>query len=568
MKINDKKEKNCVVQCRVSSLKQQDGESLERQESDIRKFISDRDWHIVPNGKVWSTAISGRKTDREDFEDILVYIKAHPRLVDYYVFKSIDRATRAGSEEYSRMKRELAKYGVAMIDTNGVIQPSINTLENLGMEYDWSKYHPSEITENVLATVANQEVTSILTRMIGQEIRLTQQGYRARRPADGFTNKKVFVDGKKKTIQLPHPERAKFYIAMFTLRAQGLSDPEIVDRVNAMGYRSPFQDRYSKDHKKIIGQTGGIPLTVKQLQRIIVNTIYAGVLCEKWTFYKPVKAQYDGLVSIELFNQANKGKLAIMKNVDGSLELVQGYPFGRSGKERMKFNPLFPYKFILCPLCPKPFLGSVSKGKSGEGFPSYHCARNHERFAVNKKDFDHNVEKYIKSLKFVPEVLNGLEATFLNKYRKREKEIVRASGDIHQNIADLEIQQVSKLEAFEVTKSQVIREKLEKEIEDLEVKIKAAGNQRHKIQISRDDIKAFMRDAKKIMEHPAEILLNPSNPRVQRDLFGLVFEKMPTYKEVVNGTPKLSYVFKLSSGFTPDENQLVTLLGIAPRFEA
>ena len=76
-----------------------------------------------------------RETDRRDFEDILAYIKLHPGLVDHYVFKSIDRATRAGSEEYSVMKRRLAQYGVAMIDTNEVIQPSINTLENLGLEY-------------------------------------------------------------------------------------------------------------------------------------------------------------------------------------------------------------------------------------------------------------------------------------------------------------------------------------------------------------------------------------------------------------------------------------------------
>ena len=59
-----------------------------------------------------------------------------------------------------------------MIDTTGVIQPSINTLENLGLEYFGSKYHPSEITENVLANSYNQEVTGILTRMIGQEIDL------------------------------------------------------------------------------------------------------------------------------------------------------------------------------------------------------------------------------------------------------------------------------------------------------------------------------------------------------------------------------------------------------------
>ena len=37
----------------------------------------------------------------------------------------------------------------------------------------------------------------------------------------------------------------------------------------------------------------------------------------------------------------------------------------------------------------------------------------------------------------------------LNKYRKRKKGIVRASGDGYQNIADPEIQQASKLQALE-----------------------------------------------------------------------------------------------------------------------
>lgn len=562
----NKKEKNCVVQCRVSSAKQTEGESLERQEQSIRRYIKDRNWNIVPNEKVWSTAISGRKTDREDFEEILSFIKKHPGLVDYYVFRSIDRATRAGSGEYERMKMELGKCGVSMLDTYGVIQPMKNTLEDEGFQYEWSKFYPSEVAESVIATSSKQEVTGILTRMIGEEIRLTQQGYRARRSTDGYKNQKVFIMGKNKTIQIPDEERAKFFISMFELRAQGLPDQEIVDRINAMGYRSVFQKKYDKAKKKIIGQTGGILLTVKQLQRIITNTIYAGVLCEKWTFNMPIKAQYNGLVSIETFNEANRGKLAIMKNIDGTLELVRGSSSDKT--RRMKNNPLFPFKFILCPLCEKPFLGSCPAGKYGNKFPTYHCARNHKYYGVPKKEFEDSIKKYIDSLKFSPDLLNGLEITFLKKYHKREKEIVRASGHIHQNIADLEIKQASKLEAFEATKSSVIREKLEKEIEALEVEIQGVRKEQEKIQITRDDIKAFMQDAKKVMEHPAEMLLNTKDLRIQRDLFGLVFEKMPTYKEIVNGTPKLSYAFKLSSKFEIDENQLVTLLGIAPSFQA
>jgi site-specific DNA recombinase len=549
----------------VSSTKQTEGESLETQEATIRRFVDNRGWNIEPKGKVWATAISGRKAIRDDFEEILAFIRANPGLIQYYVFRSIDRLTRAGSGEYERMKSELAKHGVEMVDTYGIIQPSRNSLEDEGLEYNWSRYFPSETSELIEATRAKSEVRDILTRMVGQSIRNTKNGWRTRRPADGYVNKGVFVEGKRKTIQEPHPERAKFYRAMFDLRAQGFDDPEVVARLNAMGYRSQVQNRYDKAHKKIIGHTGGLPLTIKQFQRVIKNTIYAGVMCEKWTFNKPIKAKYPGLVNIETFNKANRGTPFIQENADGSLELVQKK--SKTGKLRSKRNPDFPYKFIPCPICDRPMIGSATKGKAGTRHPAYHCTRNHKRFSRNKADFEKAITEYVNNLRFKPELLNALELTLINKYRQREKEIVSASADIHQNIADLKVEQAARIEAIIGTKSPVVRERLEQEVEEWEVKIKTADKERAKIQITEDDIKSFIAESKAIMEHPAEILLDTTDLKAQEALFQLVFEKMPNYYELLSGTPKLSYVFRLSSDFRPDEEQLVTLRGIEPRFQ-
>lgn len=554
----------CIIHCRVSSTKQgSEGESLDVQAAICVSIAKSHSWPRAH--EPWLEAFSGRKDNRPVFVEVLDFLDKNPGKVRRYIFRSIDRFTRGGTYTYETMKRELSKRGVEMVDSYGIIQPSTNTLKDLGVEYDWSKYYPSEITESVMATTAKQEVTNILTRMIGQEIRLTRQGYRARRHADGYKNERIFVDGKKKVIQVPDPERSQFYIAMFELRAQGqLTDPEIVERINAMGFRSAFQNRYDKRHTKIIGRTGGILLNVKQFQRVIQNTIYAGVLCEKWTKYLPIKAQYAGLVSIELFNRANRGTLAIMQGEDGDLEIVRSE--SKTGKHRNRNNPLFPYKFVLCQFCHRPFRASSPRGKLGKKHPTYHCSRDHKYYGVNKKTFEDAVTNYIGSLKFNPDVLNGLEVSFLNKYRHREKELVRASGHIHQNIADLKLQQASKMEAFEATKSPVVREKLEQDIESLEAMIKQSRKERVKIEISETDIKAFIRYAKYVMEHPAEILLKPRDIGVQRELFELVFEKTPTYAEIASGTPKMSYVFALSSTFRPNKNHLVTSRGIEPRF--
>jgi hypothetical protein len=42
------------------------------------------------------------------------------------------------------------------------------------------------------------------------------------------------------------------------------------------------------------------------MQWLIKHPIYAGVICEKWTNNKPIKAVYDGLVDIDTWNNANR----------------------------------------------------------------------------------------------------------------------------------------------------------------------------------------------------------------------------------------------------------------------
>ena len=55
------------------------------------------------------------------------------------------------------------------------------------------------------------------------------------------------------------------------------------------------------------------------------------------------------------------------------------------------------------------------------------------------------------------------------------------------------------------------------------------------------------------------------NMQEQLALYGLFFDEYPTYEEIVNGTPKLSLVFKLNDENKGIETQLVTLRGIGPR---
>lgn len=557
-----------IAHPRVSSKKQaQEGESLEVQEKLARDFAVYRGWNLV---KVFPESYSGWKAGRETFTEILAYIDAHPGEIQFYVFKSIDRFTRGGTSSYDPMKRELTRRGVQMVDMTGMIQPSINTIADTGFEYAWSRISPSEITEAVVATTSKQEINTIQTRMIGQEIRLTQRGFKVRRAQDGFVNVKVYDEGKKRTAMAADPGRAKYYIAMFEMRAAGqMTDKEIVDRVNAMGFRTRTFNRWNKDHSKLIGKVGNVPLTVKMLQEILQRPIYAGFNCEKWTMKQPVKAQFDGLVSLETFNKANRGKVFIHKKEDGSYGILHDHFPEKVVVKRMRDNPLFPYKsVVVCPHCEKPFLGSESKSKSGKKVAYYHCARGHEYLGIPKADFDETIETFVHELNTSPDALVSFDAVLRDKFRSRQSEVLQQTAEAGQSIAELELQKQQAIDAFMAATSPMMRQALEQQAEKIDTQIKGSRVECAKMEVEESDIDSFLKDAEKVIEHPAELLLNTVNTPQQVSLYSLVFDETPTYPQMLNRTPKtpkLSWVFVLADGDLSVEARLAGPLGIEPR---
>lgn len=566
-KNNDMKErketKNCLILCRVSSIKQaQQGESIEVQERICRNIAERNNLTVL---KVFKEQFSGRKEDRPVIEEIFSYVKHSRKKVSVLIFRSIDRFSRGGTRGYETLLERLLNKGVQLIDSNGIIQPTKNTLEHLDLEYDWSITRPSEITELIMAQQGKNEVNQILTRMIGAEVDLVREGFKVRPPNDGFLNKKKFIDGKKRVIQVPDPERKDYYIKMFEMSITH-SDKDVVDHINAMGYRSKIHNIWSKEKDRIIGHTKGVKLTVKQLQKIRQRTIYAGVNTEKW-LTKPIRTKYDGLISIKTFNEANKGKVFIEEKENGDIIVHRDYNIHML--KRMKDNPLFPHKsVVLCPVCGKPLLGSASKGKSGKGFPAYHCSRGHKRFGVNKLEFDKQLTKYVSRLKYEnPDFLRSLEAVLMNKYREKEREFGEISVKKGKTVIELETEKDQLLRAYTSATTEFVRKELEKKINRIHDEIEEVRSQRNDLEIQENDIHSFVRYTKQLMEHPVEMLVEQQDTNALKALFGLVFDELPTYDQIVKGTPKLSLVYKLKDEHENDERLSVTSRGIEPRLQ-
>ena len=104
--------------------------------------------------------------------------------------------------------------------------------------------------------------------------------------------------------------------------------------------------------------------------------------------------------------------------------------------------------------------------------------------------------------------------------------------------------------------------------ENIQTRILETQKQRNTVEVKENDVHTFVAHVKNLMEHPVEMLIEQKNLTALRALYGLVFDELPTYEEIVNGTPKLSLPYKLSDEFVTTKSQLVTLPGIEPGLPA
>ncbi len=536
------KRENCIIRCRVSSAKQaREGDSLEDQELVGHRVAARDDWNVV---RVFHQPYSASKPEHAMIDEIVEFIQDYSEPIHHLIFKGIDRFTRAGVSDYEQLKNRIEDLGVNLVDSYGLIQPKQNTLDHFGFEYHWSVYAPSEMAEIMEAQRSKQEVRDILTRMIGAEIKLVQDGYKVRRPADGYLNQRIEVEGKKRVIEVPDPDRAPFYRKMFELRASGrYSDAEIVDHINAMGFRSKPQKRWNESRDRVIGHSKPKQLTIAHFQRLILRPGYCGVRVEKWTDWKPVRAQNPGLVSIATFNAANEGKVRIEEYRDGSLTLHEGE--SRS-PIRLKNNPTYPYKnIVLCGDCAKPFLGSASRGKMGKRYPAYHCNRGHY-FRVPKDKFENVVDAYFMTLDLDEAGREILRHFLEGVWDRRQRDIQKHVSRVREHQAALKIEQDAVVESLIATTNSIVRQKLESRIAELEAQLTSVKRDAHtSSDVSRADFEDFLSYVDDLMEHPMKWLKNTVNVTRQRAAAELLFEETPTYREITSGTPKLRQFFGL-----------------------
>ncbi len=532
------KSENAVAAIRISSIKQGlQGDSPEAQKEQIEQFAKTRNITI----KKFFIFMESASKEVQPVQEAIDYCKNPSNDIQLFIIKSIDRFTRGGSYLYDHLKMQLTKENVKLIDIYGIIgSQDVNTLEHLGFEYNWSVYSPTKKAEILEAERAKDEMRDIMSRMIGAEIRYVKLGFRVRQPPYGYVNEKVETSHGKRVILKPHPEESQWILKMYDLRLRGtMTDTQIVNEINKLGYKSRKQYlRDPKNRTKIVGERGGKQLDLKQFLRYMERPIYAGVNVEKWTNGLPVKSKFNGIVTIDLYNEANKGKVKIIEQ-NGVLKIIKRdtpqYLLQKQSK-----SPRFPYKqFVHCPYCDKPLYGSASKGKLGKYYPAYHCDRNQHYFRVPSSELEDTVKSFVKNLNIDKKYVEELKKFVLDMWNKRQGEIVVDNTKVEDKIVELRIQAKATADKIKFLNSETAIKYLEDDIIQLQRQIDKLQEEKVSEPKSNQDMAVIMENVGYFLEHLDDLMISCDDPLKKAAYFGLIFEQTPTYKDLQFGTPKL-----------------------------
>jgi len=342
---------------------------------------------------------------------------------------------------------------------------------------------------------------------------------------------------------VPDEQEAAWIIRMFELKADGgWQDDAICEAINAMGYGSRRSNIYDKETRQVVGQTQPKKLHPKQLNRYITRTIYCGVKCETWNQDQPVKAPFEALVSISLFNRANRGKLYIEEKNNGELAIVED----RLKWQNHRHNPEFLLRHVVtCSECQRPFVASKSKGKSGNYFGYYHCNRGHKYLGINIQEFEGTVGKYLDELKAKPSFLPLFREVVRDVWMQKNRASKADHAQINDHLSDLEKRQDALLDRIPACQSQLVQNRLEQQIEALEDNIKQVRKSLTQNTIKEDEIDAYFEIAKQMMEHPKRYIFEAQTKAKLEKLWGFIFRSCPTYQNLIDGTPDLTLIYRL-----------------------
>lgn len=180
---------------------------------------------------------------------------------------------------------------------------------------------------------------------------------------------------------------------------------------------------------------------------------------------------FDGIVSIELFNRANKGKRTIIEMSNHKIAITEKAPKENITPKGTRHTDFAFKKFVMCPECNKPLLGSASRGKTGQYYSYYHCDRRGHKFRVKKEELELRVLEFVTNLQFSQQDMDALFGALKAAHEKRVGLYEARINMIDGKVADL-TQKARETAKNYATIAPSAQQYLNEELENIDVQIK------------------------------------------------------------------------------------------------
>lgn len=504
-----KENKNGIIYCRVSSLEQVDGTSLESQQKVCRDYALREHINVL---KVFIEKGESAKTaDRTEFISAISFCGDKKNKVDYFIVYKLDRFARNQSDHIT-VRETLRKYKVEL---KSVTEPISDSPVGKMMEGILSAFAEFDNNVRTERTVA------------GMKERIKQGVWVWGAPIGYYR----VQQGANLT---PHPTYAPYIKMIFEEYAKGSYTYDALAKyMTSRGFTTSH----------------GKPAFPQLIEKIIKNPIYCGII-RIWDMES--EGKFEPIISKDLFYLCQES--------------------GRRHKStnRSVKNPEFPLrKLATCQSCGESLTGSNATGRRGKKYPYYHHHKQNCTYAkfIPKESFEQLFVEYLHEITPTLKYENAFKAIVLdiwkNNYKKFDEENARINNEIdalteqRQRIFDLHREKTYSNEEF-IDQKEIINKKISQKRSLIHDKNVAEFNMDEALEYCFGFIRHSADTWMKLAERPEKRL------RFQN----LIFEENLPFSGEKFGTAKLTPIYSIYQRYLLNPSQLVPPCGIEPQSQA
>ena len=217
----------------------------------------------------------------------------------------------------------------------------------------------------------------------------------------------------------------------------------------------------------------------------------------------------------------------------------------------------------MCPECRKPLLGSYSRGKSGKRYAAYHCNKRGHYFRVRKEELEGQVDQLLAGLKLSPECIDSLEANANATWQKIESQYESRLNNLDNRISALQGEAGNVIQKLKILSNESAIKHMEIELERLEKETETLRIQKQTLAAQKpENIDTLCNRLRHVVKHLGEALRQQMDPVKKARLFGLLFDRSPTYADLAGQTPGSSILTDVNPLFLAKNYQKSSMVGV------